>query len=202
MESQLEQYRLTLTEYKGRVFGWHLDDPESWLRSQSADPRDPDFWQRQAHWHHAHPCDSVDDCRAFELRLIGFWCDQLMAQMPQRSFVIEIDHGAQVTWYELMPGAPSEDGEWTFSEYRREDLTDEEFRAIVLDGFDAIQAARVAKFARHNPRACPLCKVEAGFSEPRLDDEHRGIQWKTCLNCGEQILHATRVIREAVWSTR
>lgn len=200
-DTELEAYRPTFTEYKGRVFGWTLESPEAWLESESADPQDPNFWQRQAHWHHSHPGEEVEDCRTFEVKLIDLWRDEMSEQMPHHSFVIEVGHQGHATWYELLPGAPTEDGDWVGQEFRREDLNDEEFRAAAPYGFEAIQHARVAKFARHNSAACPLCKIEAGFSDPIIDAYHRGIQWKTCHNCGGMILHATRVIRYVVLAT-
>lgn len=195
-------HSLRLMEYEGHVFDHDPATLRKYLRKTKAPLNSPDFWGWQSFITHFHPDEEGEDEIDMINGVLEQWRRQMAEQMPHRSFVIQIDD--VMSWYELMPGAPTEDDEWHVSVPRPKDLTYEEIRAVDcgIGGFIAIRKARAEKLASHNPRACPKCDVEAGFTEPRVDERHRGYMWKTCLHCNERILHAGRVIREVVWATK
>jgi hypothetical protein len=202
-------------EYNGLVFDMPAERIPVRLAQETLRLGAITLWMYQAFVHHEHPsCGSRTDPERVETDLLAEWRRILEERFPQIPFVVEIRPTEQMTWYQASKGAPTEDeGDWqtyqapvSFTLDRnmlKSLLTDLATAAKSEEALSEFQEEHKRGFSAMTPRkgsagTCEKCNVGTEFSEPELSAIHRGIRTIVCANCGEKLIHSTKMIRELV----
>lgn len=166
------------------------------------------LWELQHFIHHEHPTLRPEEVE-IESFLAREWERILLDQFPFLGFVIEISPLDRVTWYQATSQAPCDDDQEfrlhspTGSiQFSVEDCfeggeTEEEKRRKVEQGLKDWRG-RLDQLRLGSDGPCEKCGSHAGFSEPVIAADHRGVRYMRCSHCGEQLIHSTKVVRTVI----
>jgi hypothetical protein len=168
-----------------------------------------ELWEYQHFAHHDHPFHGPHDAIEGEPKMAEEWAAILNGRFPEFRFVVEVSPMDRITWYQATDRAPTED-DAEFEDYsplarfELPEFKDMLRRArdsgdVVGQFFDLSQEMFRTKTPRSGGRGtCEPCVSHAGFSEPEMAKQHRGMRLANCLACGKHIVHSTRTIRYRV----
>ena len=196
-------------EYCGLVFDLPRDQIPIRLAQEVARVGFMKLWEFQHFVHHDHPTIPGDD---FEDEIVQSeaWERTISARFPTFRFVIEISPFDRMSWYQAIGEAPTlDDADWQIYagsikmsgaeiRVRMQRLLD-----TTPEGKEATEEYNKAWLKIRTPRigsegSCEKCGDASGFTEPSVSSRHRGVKLITCLGCGQNLVHSTRLIRNRV----
>jgi len=136
------------------------------------------LWRYQAFDNHAHPGSYEEQLAAHE-----FLLEQFARHTPNTAWIVEHDWEARITFYQATPDAPDQDEtEWKPSpmvSWLRKRVEESDKLSSDADILDV---------------PCDLC-AQVAWS-PRFEKPlYRGLRFRTCEHCGQEIKESMRLIR-------
>lgn len=201
-----------LNEYHGVVLDAPLDQIPIKIAKEITRVGFLHLWHYQAFVNHVHEHYLLQVPLDSEIRISKAWRIGL-EKLSKHRFVIEIETNEKVTWFQAVGDAPTEDeSDWVaflppytvddeVSMQERMELRDAIMRSVETAGYKNLPIVKMIPWG--NSRSgengyCEVCRSTKGFSNPQICAVHRGLRVFNCLECGVELIHSTRTIREKV----